>query len=912
MTAKNRITKFISGLLILLIIMPAVFLSSPKKADAFWGVGDFGISWDGIVGFFTGSTAASSGVSAASNTTSTALKIKDVAKEIGRQVLMAVAKKALQEITKGTVNWINTGFHGSPLFLENPQSFFKDIAKSEVKSLINQFGYDSNRFPFGRDFALNTINSYKSQLDKNASYTLYNALKDDPTKLKNYQTNFNFGGWNGFLINTQYPQNNYIGFQTTVTAELGKQISGAIQTPVERVKDTLQQGMGFLSPQTCLTNPNYNNGINEFNKPTYDMAKFTREHPMDNYPDSDSWMIALLADQKEWGKQYSCTKPDGTSGLANTTPGSVVSNQITSALNIPMNSTLQAMGLGNSLSAVFDALLNHFIDKGLNSLASKSNAQPETDDFTYEGQTLGSPSDNVNNSWDLGPDELVILSTFKQKINGSIIGTCSGIKTSGGASLPDQKNIPEEQCTSLSIPATVIGKCSNIKSSSGSTLSDRTDVSKFQCDSLATTQNTPTWTRNSSGSDLAGGNTVTWTKNPTGSDILPGDLTNAKTELALMDNAYIDPPNNGNPLRPGIIQVLSQIWPNARLLDICLPGPDIGWQDRLQEEMNRNNRKLQNLASNSGGSKGTEAEAVTKELNFAVKSFQDWINNKMMVTLDKAILYMDAVTSIKGLSQQAKELMDKKQTRTQTLARLTAIKTALDDSRFATQPEPGSLEEKLLISLWKQYKAIQNDIPSTVSIEAVKNELATAKEKARNIYYKDPATNIESGLLIDCEKERVDKGWTGNAGPASLLNGVKEQDMFCGLPIKTGYTHATFTGPGTATPSLPMVNSDRVLQYSVTTIKSVLGGILSGSTSKKAYVNIQLNCSTIYTSNPLDYKGDLPGLTEPGLLIRPPAGVPDTIDPNNVPGTCTYTNGDDPNTGFTRIDCDANGGQWTP
>jgi len=64
-------------------------------------------------------------------------------------------------MTKSVTNWINSGFHGAPLFLENPGSFFQDIGKYEIKNLVDEFGYDPNRFPFGQAFALNTINAYK-------------------------------------------------------------------------------------------------------------------------------------------------------------------------------------------------------------------------------------------------------------------------------------------------------------------------------------------------------------------------------------------------------------------------------------------------------------------------------------------------------------------------------------------------------------------------------------------------------------------------------------------------------------------------------------------------------------------------------------------------------------------------------
>src|SRR4026209_1825975 len=162
MTGKKNKTKFISGILIILVLAPSVFFSAPKQADAFWGIFDFGAFFDWFTGANTSATAGSTAVSAGANTTEVALDWKEEARKILIEVAKSVARKALAEMTKSTVNWINSGFHGTPLFLENPDAFFQDIAKSEVKILINEFGYDPSRFPFGKAWALNAINSYKS------------------------------------------------------------------------------------------------------------------------------------------------------------------------------------------------------------------------------------------------------------------------------------------------------------------------------------------------------------------------------------------------------------------------------------------------------------------------------------------------------------------------------------------------------------------------------------------------------------------------------------------------------------------------------------------------------------------------------------------------------------------------------
>ena len=143
MIAKNStIQKFTSSLIIISMLLPAIFLSfQPRQVEAVNPVGvpvnDFTVQ---IIGW------------------------KNIAKEIWKQAMMVFARRLINKMTKSTINWINSGFHGNPLFLENPQSFFKDVAKYEVEDMINTFGYDSQRFPFGISFALNTICIYQRLL----------------------------------------------------------------------------------------------------------------------------------------------------------------------------------------------------------------------------------------------------------------------------------------------------------------------------------------------------------------------------------------------------------------------------------------------------------------------------------------------------------------------------------------------------------------------------------------------------------------------------------------------------------------------------------------------------------------------------------------------------------------------------
>ncbi len=788
MTFKNKtIQKFISSIIVISMFVPAIFLlSAPQKAQA---IPVFDIPHTAISAI----NSAFSGTTAVNTTTSTVISVKNVAQEIAKQILMTVARRLLKEMTKSTVNWINSGFHGSPLFLENPKSFFKDIAKSEVKNFVNEIGYNSLRFPFGKQVALNVINSYKTQALINEEYTLSRVI-NDPYLLNRYRNDFNFGGWNGFLINTQYPQNNYLGYQLMATDRLAQALQGTTQTAAQGVRETLQQGMGFLSPQTCSTNPAYskaNETYNQFNKPSFvykvprDDAYQNAVNDLYNNPDNlstEAWQVAWNGAERsridyetrydaaqasaktEWEKTNVCPpKPDGSPGLVNTTPGSVVGAQITKALGGAQDQASLAAALGNSLSAVFDALINHFMEKGLNALASKINPQAPKDNWDYYGNTLGSPTNaNSNDIWS-GPDQEIILSDFKTEVADGI--------------------------------------------------------------------------------------------------------ANTTLELALMGN---------------IAQTISQTWPKIRELDMCLPGPDINWEERTDNEMNRNSQKLQGKLNDSDGEKAAAAQLTLNALKFAVDLFKDWVNTKMMASLPSAIIYMDEVKGIDTLYQQSDELTSKKRTKAQALARLEAIQTAL--TTFTVQPTAGTQKEKDLITINKQYQAVKNSVSNTASIEDARNELAISKEKLLTIDNKDPD---HQGLLQKCVAERTVYKWSNPGGRDSKLAitptiAGTEQNIFCDWPINHGYSHDSFINPNPVLPEykdLPMVNANKVFTY-----KGALG--LIGH-----QVNIKMSCNIIYRTNVTEYKKNLPG---PTTVVEPPPLPDDTGEMTNSDDTENQTNSNSP------------------
>lgn len=735
MIFKNtKLQKIISFLIIVAVLAPSVFIfSTPKKVEAQGTpVADFFSAALEFVGnVFTGSSAVSDGTVAAKTVTDWALLVL-------QEVLRAVARKALQEITKSTVAWINNGFHGSPLFLENSGSFFQDIAKSEIKTLVDRYGYDELKFPFGKDFALNTIKTYKRTLETNSAYTLSTVIKD-PAQLRAYQNDFNTGGWNGFLVNTQYPQNNYLGFQLQATDELARRVAGTAQTPVTAIKKTLEQGNGFLSPQVCETNQGYNNMVNEFQKPVFDEAKFRKDNDIwkDGPPTQaqyDKWRAdhdKAVADFNSPTNPNNCPpRKDGSSGFKTVTPGYVVGNQITKALGATQDETTLAGQAGNALSLILGAVIDKFLQDGLTALESEINPQPQKDTWTYGGIGLDSDG-NANNDPFAGFDEVIVLRDFKILLFGKTVRVLKeGDLLFDGKGKPVLELIirPEGTTSEQKIAdggeiVTEIGDTRRINSTQGTPLlgtclsnaGNDTGVTKNDCDS-----------RNGNWKDIDG------------REYFAGDIARTMEEIFLMDSSKIggvggsastinpmgtcrgtdqigsynyqtteiNCPATGTWTRGsaigvgnsgisasgnsdfGILQLLKLIPTQTRELDRCVPGPDKGWEDRLKSEQARVMKDLTAETNSDDGLKARAATDATRELKFAVDAFKDWINLAMLtspnppelpdLSLPSSIIYIDEIKKIDDLPQTSKEVTDAVRDKRQTLARLQVMGNALN------------------------------------------------------------------------------------------------------------------------------------------------------------------------------------------------------------------------------------------
>ena len=448
MKKRNEIVKSTFFVILLLLIVPTILFSGVKKAKAQVATAQvsntsalsvLNAAKNTVTSLETTSSAISDVTIAGVATQtlpltgiSTGIDIKEFALSVLQQALIVIGHQMLNQITQSTVNWINSGFHGEPLFVQNPESFFGNIEQSAIKNVVNQVGYDPLQ-PFGKQFALNLINQYKASSAKDTQYTL-SQVTTNSTTLNNYQTNFFSGGWNAFLVNTQYPQNNYLGYNMkmsnivygqTTTANTGN----PVQNLAQKAQTLLSQGKGFLSPTMCPTNagiPNaaaYNASMtNEFNTPVFTPNYSALPDIPDCIPDTniaaamdanpsgagtstiassgcinqseiDKALISYNTDynqqQTNFNNTTACVDPKtGKSALVATTPGAVVASQITNALNIRTGSTELDSAIGNSISVILNSLMNHFLQEGLSDLSGVVQSAPSVDNWSYNGLTL--------------------------------------------------------------------------------------------------------------------------------------------------------------------------------------------------------------------------------------------------------------------------------------------------------------------------------------------------------------------------------------------------------------------------------------------------------------------------------------------------------------------------------------------
>ncbi len=160
-----------------------------------------------------------------------------------------VAKTAVNSITRSTVNWINSGFNGSPAFVTDLSASLQSVGDAVAENFfseLDQVTYDATGFTIRSPFQDQIAQKLREQYYMTTSdwgvnpYTL-GQYSDDPTAFLN--GDFSQGGFNASLAAVQNPGNNPFGAYIQAQRALFAQVDQA----AGQRKTEIDWGKGFLS-----------------------------------------------------------------------------------------------------------------------------------------------------------------------------------------------------------------------------------------------------------------------------------------------------------------------------------------------------------------------------------------------------------------------------------------------------------------------------------------------------------------------------------------------------------------------------------------------------------------------------------------------------------------------------------------
>lgn len=166
------------------------------------------------------------------------------------QMGWCIANSLIEEIGRATVNWINTGFEGNPVFVDDPAQFFSDIADVQAGVFLNEITGGLLCTPIQNIVRVNLLQSYNNSLvgfnDQQCTFS-NNSL----TQFMDGET-FSWQDWFNY---TQNPYNNPYG--ATIYGQIA--LNERIATALNLQKTQLDWGAGFFSkvdPETGkITSP---------------------------------------------------------------------------------------------------------------------------------------------------------------------------------------------------------------------------------------------------------------------------------------------------------------------------------------------------------------------------------------------------------------------------------------------------------------------------------------------------------------------------------------------------------------------------------------------------------------------------------------------------------------------------------
>lgn len=318
-----------------------------------------------------------------------------------------LAKLALSSMTNSIVNWINSGFEGGPTFVTNPGAYFEDLAQQASGAFIHQLGMeDLLCSPFKVPILAALEFNYSVPSMGKFQCTLDAAAENWQKNWDDFQADYLNGGVERFLSISTNQQNNPYGAYLLALDEAESRRASA----AERGKLEVGWGSGFVSLKEC-----------EGGKSQEDFCINVCDNSVENYGEGDEdWNLChedCMADSMSDSEL--CSMSGGN--LSNTTPGKIIADQLTLNLGSSVRQMELADEIGESLAAIFNALINQLITSGLDSLSNSSGGSGDWYKIPPEGKEkesyLKMVDDAIQNETDYRNTEQKVSDEYTWAIN---------------------------------------------------------------------------------------------------------------------------------------------------------------------------------------------------------------------------------------------------------------------------------------------------------------------------------------------------------------------------------------------------------------------------------------------------------------------------------------------------------------
>lgn len=383
-----------------------------------------------------------------------------------------LAKRQLADITAKTVSWINGGYMGDPMYILSSPSYMQTIANQEIRSITSIYADPKNNFlyPYGLAFAQGAVLEARNKAQYFGTSTLNAFFANGNKRLMNgstpqtrdFATNFSLGGWAGWNLLTQQPQNNPLGFTMQASQRLADTITGKTTD----TQNEINRNGGFLDQKVCvqwdgqtksgpqaggtdyiplppgtggdsgtrnaniyplkaITPTTSPKGFDIINKAeaagtySYQNGVLTPDDygTLDEYGNTISSPSSPITNN---GVEQKTTITDtfNTTGVGNCvkyktiTPGSIIADQTKQLTSSEIRQLELANDINSSLNQIFTAALTQITTQGLNGLA-KAFAQPSDQNpnqgndgtnriFDASGNDITNSSQNYNSLFAVG------------------------------------------------------------------------------------------------------------------------------------------------------------------------------------------------------------------------------------------------------------------------------------------------------------------------------------------------------------------------------------------------------------------------------------------------------------------------------------------------------------------------------